>query len=297
MRQTVYPCIIAMLASPLTAVELPGIPRTGGIDAGTWRMDVGNDGLGLGGGGASDDFRTGHVGIGWDGGLFAVAADYSLLTSKNPSGAPIFWGDSDPFAASLVGAARSDEITTSVAIRQRFNADRWRSWISAGPGLQLAGDLHGSSLQNQIHTLLGNAVNDLPYTHTGFQAAGLVHCAGGSRWTLTGPLALDAGILGLATTRGWTRWRAEVVAMAHGPGGGVWAGVRQDGFGGHALTSIANAVAKHEDGLGFVLGASFDFDEVSIGLETSHSLSKNGQDGTVTLAWTPDRVAQSVPAE
>ena len=296
MRRTVYTFCIAVLACPLTAVELPGIPRNGGLDAGTWKLAIGNDGLGLGGGGASDDFRTGHVGIGWEGGTIAIAADYSLLTCKNPSGAPVFWGDSDPFAASRVGAARSDEVTLAAAVRQRLDGETWRAWISAGPGLQVAGDLHGSSLQNRIHTLLGNAVNDLPYSHQGLQATGLVHAAGGGRWNLTGPLAVDAGVLGLTTTGGWTRWRAEAVVMALGAGGGVWAGVRQDGSGGHAFTNIADVVASHEDGLGIVLGAAFDFDEMRIGLETSHSLTKNGQDGTVTLAWTPERLPQSAPA-
>jgi hypothetical protein len=280
-----------LLVGSLGAVELPGIPAAGGIGSGTWRLAVGNDGLGPGGGGASDDFRTGHVGLNGDSGRFAVAADFSLLTIQNPSGAPVFWGFSDPFAQRRVGAARSDEATIAGAVRTAGAAGRWQGWLQAGPGVQLAGDLHGSSLQNQLHLALGNARNDLPYEHPGLQAAALVHAGLGGRMTIAGPLALDAGAVGLTTIGDWTRWRGELLAVAQGAGGGVWAGVRLDGAGGHALTGTADAVARHESGMGIVVGAAIDLGEVRLGLETAHSLAKDGQDGTVTLAWTPGGAA------
>ncbi len=291
--------ILALLL-PVTwscGVELPGIPAAGGVERGTWRLAVGNDGLGPGGGGASDDFRTGHVGLGWDDGRYALAADYSLLTSQNPSGAPIAWGFPDPFTATRVGAARSDEVTVAGALRGGIVDGPWRAWIQGGPGVQLAGDLHGSALQNDVHVLLGNAPNDLPYEHPALQAAGLVHAGAGGRLALAGPLAIDVGAIALATTDGWSRWRGELLATVAGDGGGVWAGLRGDGAGGHALTGTADAVASHERGVGLVIGVAIDVGAVRLGLETTHSLTKNGQDGTLSLAWTPGRAPpQAGPA-
>ncbi len=256
-----------------------------------WSGYLGNDGFGPGGGGAEDDFRTGYGGLGWQDQHLAMVLDYSVLTVQDPSQSPVRWGEPDPFAGFHPGAARSDELTLSLAYRWQLSGQEWASWLQAGPGLQLAGDLGGRELQNDVHGGLGISANGLPYEQRSLRLAGLLHAGGGGELGLCGPLSAIVRLLALESSGGWTRWQAEGGVTVRGPEAGIWAVVRQDGRAGHALTRTADAVAQHESGLSVVVGMTIlATPDVELGFETSHNLSHDGQDGAFTLSASSDVV-------
>jgi hypothetical protein len=281
--------LLVALAPALPGVELTGVPVPGVFGETGWSGYLGNDAFGPGGGGAEDDFRTGYGGIGWQDDHLAVVLDYSVLTSQNPSRSPVRWGEPNPFAGFSNGAARSDEISLGMDYRWQLAGQDWATWWQAGPGLQLSGDLGGSELQNDVHGALFISANGLPYEHPSLQAAGYLQVGGGGTVVLGGPVSGIIRALALESTRGWTRWQLEGGLMVHGPGAGIWAMMRQDGFAGHALTRTADSVAQHESGLSLVVGVSVVIVAgVELGVETSHNLGNDGQDGAITLATTTD---------
>ncbi len=106
---------------------------------------------------------------------------------------------------------------------------------------------------------------------------------------LAGPFSFDLRGMDMLTTRGWTRWRVEATAIVAGSNGGGWAGLRQDGAAGHALSGIADAVAKHESGLSLVAGMAWRVQDLQLGLETSYNLDHDGQDGYLSLSYLPQQ--------
>ncbi len=141
------PLLLWLLGASLQAEDLPGIPVPGRVDTPEWELDAGDADIGPRGGGSGDDWRVGHAGLDWDHGWISAAMNYSLLTSQNPSGAPVYWGLPDPYVFAHRGSGRMDEITAAVALRRSYDARQWRGWAQIGPGVQLTGDLGGKSLQ------------------------------------------------------------------------------------------------------------------------------------------------------
>jgi hypothetical protein len=289
------PLLLALMGTGLHAQDLPGIPVPGRINTPEWELDAGDADIGPRGGGSGDDWRVGHANLDWDHGWISAAVDYSLLTSQNPSGAPVYWGLPDPYVYAHKGAGRMDEITASVALRKSYDAQQWHGWAQVGPGIQLTGDLGGKSLQNDFHTVIHNSLVELPYEHPGVLAAGFAHAGAGGRVDVAGPFSLDTRAMDMLTTRGWTRWRVESMALVAGSSGGGWAGLRQDGAAGHALSGIADAVARHESGLSVVAGMAWHVQDLQMGLETSYNLGNYGQDGYLSLAYVPKQ-ARPIPA-
>jgi len=285
------PSLLVLLGAGAQAADLPGIPVPGRIDTPEFVLEGGDSDIGPEGGGSGDDWRVAHGNVDWDHDWISAAVDYSILTFKNLNGAPYASGSHDPSTAIAPGSGRSDEITAALALRASYDGRTWRTWAQAGPGIQLSGDLGGRSIQNQFHSVIGNPPSNLSYEHPGLLAAGLVHAGVGGRTQIAGPFAIDARAMDMATTAGWNRWRAEGMVLAAGHGGGVWAGLRQDGSSGHALTPVADQVAKHETGLDLVVGMSWHIQNVQLSLETSHNFDNGGQDGYISLAYTPQHEA------
>jgi len=135
-----------------------------------------------------------------------------------------------------------------------------------------------------FHSIIRNASNDLAYEHPGFQSVGLVQAGIGGKAVLWGPCGVDARSLGLVTTSGWSRWRIQGTFMISRGYTGLWAGVRQGGYAGHAQTSVAAAVARHESGSSLVVGMFLHIGRCAIGLESAHDFSDDGQDGYSTVS-------------
>ncbi|MBA3936548.1 MAG: hypothetical protein H0X38_03725 [Planctomycetes bacterium] len=289
-----FPFLLANLAG---ALDLPGIPTPGVWTQQHWLIGIGNDGLGPGGGGASDDYRTGWTRVGWDEGPICAAFDYSIFTAQNPSGAPLEWHQADPFINARLGAGRSDEATSSLAFRHYLFGSGWFTWGQLGPGLRLSGDLGGHTAQNHVHLLFGDTANDLAYEHPGIAASAFGHAAAGGYLEIAGPLALQGGVAAYSTTASDSHWQTEVLAIASGSGGGLWAGMRASEYWGHGLTTIADAVSAHEDGMCVLVGVAFARDGLQVGLEMSHNTRDNAQEGMLTVAWSgnqqPARAAWS----
>jgi hypothetical protein len=286
------PTLLVLIGASVHAADLPGIPVPGRIDTPDIVVEGGDSDIGPEGGGSGDDWRVAHGNVDWDHDWISAAVDYSILTFKNLNGAPTSSGAQASSTMATPGSGRSDEITASIAFRASYGSQTWRSWAQAGPGIQLSGDLGGRSIQNEFHAVIGNPPSNLSYEHPGLRAVGLVHAGAGGRVQIAGPFAIDARAMDMETTGGWNRWRAEAMVLAAGRGGGVWAGMRQDGASGHALTSVADQVAQHETGLDLVVGMSWHIHDVQLSVETSHNFDNGGQDGYVSLAYTPQ---QDVP--
>jgi hypothetical protein len=285
----IRPSLLVLLGASIQAADLPGIPVPGRIDTPEFVLEGGDSDIGPEGGGSGDDWRVAHGNADWDHDWISAAIDYSILTFKNLNGAPYASGANESSTAIAPGSGRSDEITASIAFRATYDGGTWRSWAQAGPGIQLSGDFGGRSIQNEFHAVIGNPPSNLPYEHPGLRAAGLVHAGAGGRTQVAGPFMIDARAMDLETSGGWNRWRAEGMVLAAGHGGGVWAGLRQDGASGHALTPIADQVAKHEAGLDLVVGMSWHIEDFQLSLETSHNFDNGGQDGYISLAYTPQQ--------
>jgi len=268
----------------LSAADLPGIPVTGRIDTPLLVLDAGDSDLGTEGGASGDDWRVAHADLDWDHDWISASADLSLLTNKASAGTS---GSSNQGFSSVNGAGRSDEFTASLAYRWSDDCRYGHAWGQIGPGIQIAGDLGGRTIQNDFHSVIGNPPNNLAYDHPGTRFAGLVHAGIGGRTGLAGPLAVDVRGLGELTTSGWSRWRAEVLLLASCPYGGAWCGARQDGAAGHALTAIADDVARHEGGFSLVIGLTWHYLDCELSLETSHDVTNGGQDGYFSLAYAP----------
>ena len=149
-------------------------------------------------------------------------------------------------------------------------------------------------MQNDVHGLIGNAENRLGYVHPGLRAALFVHAGAGGRAGI-GPFALELRTMGLLTTSGWSRWRAECTLEVASGGSGVWAGVRRDGAAGHALTTIADAVARHESGLGVYMGMSWQVRDLQLGFETAHNLDTGDQNGFLSFSYAPPPTSRPAP--
>jgi hypothetical protein len=279
-------CLLLPLAMavPLPAADLHGIPVPGRIDTPVLALEAGDSDLGYEGGASGDDWRVAYADLDWDHGWISASADLSILTSKASSGAA---ATSPPSFTPAQGSGRSDEFTAAIAYRSTFDLSAARSWLQFGPGIQIAGDLGGRTIQNDFHSVIGNPPSDLPYDHPGLLFAGLVHAGLGGRVDLAGPCAVDARGVGLLTTSGWSRWRAECLLLAVFPYGGLWSGVRQDGAAGHALTAIADDVARHESGFSVVVGLTFHYRSFEFSLESSHTFTNGGQDGRFAIAYAP----------
>jgi hypothetical protein len=276
-----------LCAVRLGAADLNGIPVPGRIDTPVLTLEAGDSDLGSEGGASGDDWRVAHASLDWDHGWLSACADLSILTNKRSTGAAGAAGASGPTSSLSEGLGRSDEITAALAYRSTWDLTFGRAWMQAGPGIQIAGDLGGRTIQNDFHAVIGNPPSDLPYDHPGLLFAGLVHAGLGGRVDLAGPCAIDARGLDLLTTTGWSRWRAECLLLAAFPYGGVWSGVRQDGAAGHALTAIADDVARHESGFSVVVGVSFHYRSFELTVETSHTFTNGGQDGHFSISYAP----------
>ncbi len=279
--------ISIIMSVPLGALDLYGIPVPGRIDTPVLALEAGDSDLGSEGGASGDDWRVAHADLDWDHGWISACADLSILTSKASSGTASASGSTAPSSSPAHGAGRSDEFTAAIAYRSTWDLSVARAWMQFGPGIQIAGDLGGRTIQNDFHSVIGNPPSDLPYDHPGPLFAGLVHAGLGGRADLAGPCAVDARGLALLTTSGWSRWRAECLLLAALPYGGVWSGVRQDGTAGHALTAIADDVARHESGFSLVIGLAFHYQSFEFTLETSHTVTNGGQDGHFSIAYAP----------
>jgi hypothetical protein len=268
----------------LPAEDLVGIATPGRLVTPEWQLDLADSDVGPTGSATHDDWRVAHADVEWDHHWISAAVDYSILTFKNLSGTVMSTDSSGDAMHFPEGAGRSDEITASVSFRKFYIRPRWQSWAQIGPGIQGSGDFGGKVLQNKFHSVIQNSSDDLTYEHPRFQSVGLVQAGIGGRAALFGPFAADARSLALETTSGWTRWQIQGTLMANRGDTGIWAGMRQDDFAGHAQTSTADAVARHERGLSLIVGLSIKVGRCALGFESSHDFSNNGQDGYVSVA-------------
>jgi hypothetical protein len=284
--------LLLLIGASVQAADLPGIPVPGRIDTPQFVLEGGDSDIGPEGGGSGDDWRVAHGNLDWDHDWISAAVDYSILTFKDLK--PDASGSQAAPAAPSPGSGRSDEITAALAFRTTCDGRSWNGWAQAGPGVQLSGNFGGRSIQNEFHTVIGNPPSNLAYVHPALRAAGLVHAGAGGRAEIVGPFAIDLRAMDMVTSGGWNRWRTEGMVLAAGHGGGVWAGLRQDGASGHALTTIADQVATHESGLDLVVGMSWHIQDFQLSLETSHNLDNGGQDGYISLAYSPQQTI-SIP--
>ncbi len=280
--------ISASAIAGLPALDLPGVPGPQPVGPERVRVDWGNDAFGPGGGGQSDDFRTNEVSayVTWS--SWFVGLDHSMLTLGNPSGAPVYWGYSDPLQYYSAGARRIDEMTLSAGWRGERSAGPARGWIQAGPGVLISGDLGGKDLQNGTHGMIGNGGKEMPYERDELHADGFAHAGLGGRLGLGGPLVLVADALGQVTPSGWARGRADLLLTVAAPGGGTWAGIQVDGSTGTATSTTAAAVADHEAGLSLTLGWDIRIDQVGLAFATARNLHNDGQEGHLSLTWQPE---------
>lgn len=282
------PLLAALAAAgPAAAVELPGAPGPRLLGGERFGVRWGNDGLGAGGGTASDDFRTNALTATWDAGPWFLSADHSLLTSKNPTGSPVAWGAPDPYAHVGLGKARRDELTLSAGVRIRGGGGALAAWAQAGAGMVCAGRLGGDQLQDKAHIVLGSEPSDLPYEDDGFAVDALVHAGAGLTARVAGPLRAAAGAVATAQTGGFARVRAESALVVAGPGGGLWLGCRWTDRAGDAPSLVAAVVAEHERGPGLAAGLGFVAGATRWSFEIERNLRNDGQYGAIAIAWAP----------
>ncbi|HAT11269.1 MAG TPA: hypothetical protein DCS97_11925 [Planctomycetes bacterium] len=287
--------LLAACALTLPGVDLPGVPGPTPTGDEHLRLHWSNDAFGPGMGRTTDDFRTNALAIaGWHGRWFA-GLDHSILTATNPSGTPMQWSLPDPTANQGIGAARIDELTVSGGAqwRERAGVLGWR--LAGGAGLRWSGDLGGSAMQSSAHGVLVQDQPDLPYERRALQTRVFAHGAAGLELRGEAPLGLRLDALSTLDDDGRWRWRSEVLAVAHGTGGGMWAGLRNDGAQGGDLGVVQRGVDRHEGGAALVAGWDWRNAAWGMGLEAMRAVHGGGQMGVVRLAWVPPVHASTAP--
>lgn len=279
------------------AVELPGIPGPTPLGGDHVRLGWNNDAFGPGGGGKSDDYRTNELTAAWIVGPWVFGLDHSMLTSSNPTGAPVLWGLPNPFILARAGEARRDELTASAGWRGRAETGPWSGWVQAGAGVVVAGRLGGEELQNATHAALSQQLKDMPYEDSGPTIAGLGYGGLGGAVAVAGPLRVRVEAMASRTAGGFTTWRGEALAVVGGAGGGMWAGWRLNGWSGAAPSVVAAVTAQHETGPALTAGLGVDLGGIRLAVDTARNLETDAQDGTLSLTWLDQAAAAQAPGE
>jgi hypothetical protein len=239
------------LHAALAGVPLP--PRPGPMP-GSW-LGWANDALGGEVGQNLDDFRTNA----FSGGItidqrWIVAADLSSLTNKQIS------PENDP--------SRSDELTVSLGriIARREDA-HFNFLASTGIGFRHAGDLGGSSVQNEWHRAIEFPKVELPYDDNG--TAATFWLAGQYIWLSDteapfgdgvfrdgSRIGLSLDLSNLISTIGEMQMEVGVNFLWTGHDSVIWTGLRQQFRNNEALTPTAELIAEEEAGLWYAYGLS-----------------------------------------
>ena len=282
------PVLLATLTgSTAAALELPGIFLPSPLTDGRGYLAWGNDAFGPAGGSRSDDFRTNQVGVGLGLGPVLLGFDHSILTTANPTQAPVYWGLPDPKAATRVGAMRVDEMTVTVGGRWQWQPTSvLDTWVQAGAGVMAIGNLQGEHLQNGVHAVIAAQSFRMPYEASRLRLVPLGYGAAGGQVHLVEPAALWVGSVVRETTLGHLRWQHEALVAMTGAGGGWWTGGRWDGVAGEATTATGRIVDDEESGPSLVSGMGLRTGVWGVRLETQRNLSTDAQDGRFALTWT-----------
>lgn len=277
---------VLSLAAFLPALELPGVPVPGPLGDGRGQILWGNDAFGPAGGSRSDDFRTNQMGVSLGWGHLIVGLDHSILTTSNPTEAPMYWGMEDPAYLTRVGAERVDEVTLTLGWREERRSDTWAGWGQAGGGALVTGDLAGREIQNGVHTIIAQQHFKMPYERSSLRCLPLAYAGLGGAWVPWSGWGFRGGALGEVTAEGWRRWQIEGLSGLEADGGGVWGGWRMQGSAGDAATRTAQIVAEEESGpslvAGFRLVAAPGW---GAGLETGRNLQTEAQYGRLVVTW------------
>ncbi len=279
------PLLLLTVSALMVALELPGIPAPGPMSGGRDQVVWGNDAFGPAGGSRSDDFRTNQIGLalGWGSWVFGV--DHSILTTANPSEAPVYWGMPDPFFKANEGAERVDEGVITLGWRQEVAGGGWSAWGQGGGGVLATGDLGGREIQNGVHTVISQAAFRMPYERRSLQIVPLGYAGLGGVWLPWGPCGVRGGGLAEMHAEGWRRWQVEGLGVVETGGGGVWGGWRMDGAGGEAATRTAAVVATEETGPSVVAGFGVRRGTWGASIETARNLDNDAQYGRLVLTW------------
>ncbi len=253
---------------------IPDSPRPGVIPT-AW-VGWSNDSFGGEMGRDTDDFRTNafNAGLRLDE-RWLAAVDDSMLTDANVPAAR---------------QSRSDELTATVGYLVLPGTDlgAWgKTWVSAGVGARLSGNLGGASMQNRFHDLLGYERIELPYDRSAFDGVGYLSAswlwldrdAGlGTAFLDRGHLGIGVDAAGLASTGGETQVSLGAKLVAVGRDGSFFLGLRQQFNQGPQASASAAAVAAHEAGTWLVYGSSAGgwYFEGGANLDTQASMGRIG---------------------
>jgi len=274
---------IGMSAPALGAIAgVPETPRPGELP-GAWLV-WSNDSFGGELGTTSDDYRTNsfnggvRVGPQW-----IIAVDYSMMTYLKIPGSK----------------TRSDELTTTLGYRYEVPTIP-ETWIAAGAGARLAGNLGGESAQNAWHDIWDYDRLNVPYEESDLAGVGYISAGWAWRPGLATLPALDQRLglfvsgAALASTSGELNSALTVHLAATGRDAAFWVGLRQQYNTGDTLSATAAAVADHENGTLLLLGTSAG----AIYFEGSTDLSSKATQGRIGFMWhrgsgiTPPQIAE-----
>jgi hypothetical protein len=211
----------------------------------------------FGRGGESDDYRTQQLGLQVNvSPRWRVVFDHSILTAS----------ETNPVLPGVNG--RLDELNLSLGydLYQNKSGTNGQGMIAAGAGLRAYGDFDGARIQNSIHRLFNNGINDSAYVDTETNMA-IFWLQGDFQKLYTLPSVME----------GSTSWRAGYwldatglvsteqqrdatlaanVVMSH-PSTTLWLGIREDWRENYDMDFVQQATALSESGTSLVFGLGF----------------------------------------
>lgn len=229
----------------------------------------------FGRGGQSDDYRTQQLGLQIDiASRWNFVFDHSILTAS----------ETNPVLPGVKG--RLDELNLSLGydLYQKKSSTNGQGMIVAGAGLRAYGDYGGARIQNSIHRLLNNGVNDSAYVDTDTNMA-IFWLKGDYQKLYTLPSGIEGSTswrtgywldaTGLVSTgQQWDATLAANVVMSN-PSTTLWLGIREDWRENYDLDFVQQATALSESGTSLVLGLGFG----PVLFETVQGLDENASYG------------------
>jgi hypothetical protein len=201
-----------------------------------------------------DEYRTQQLGLQFDfSSRWGLVFDYSILTV----------GQSNPVLQDFAG--RIDEISLSFMYEFYRNQSYSNSLgiIQAGAGLRAYGDFDGGYMQNGLHRLINNGVDDYPYVDTETKMAifwlkgdyqKLYPLSWGGEIKNFWQFGYWLGGTGLVSTD--RQWDASLAANAvmRNKSMTLWLGVREDWRENYELDFVQQATALSESGTSLAIG-------------------------------------------
>jgi hypothetical protein len=261
---------VGMSTSVFAAVAgVPETPRPGTLP-GTWLV-WSNDSFGGELGVNTDDYRTNS----FNGGIrlsqeWVLAVDYSMMTYLQTRGSK----------------TRSDELTATLGYRYEVPTLP-ETWMMAGVGARIAGNLGGESAQNAWHDIWGYDQLHVPYEDS--DSAGVGYLAAGWAWrpelehlpNVNQRLGIFLNGAALASTSGELNSALSLYLAATGRDAALWIGLRQQYNTGDTLSATAAKVADRETGTNLLLGTSAG----AWFFEGSTDLASKATQGRIGFMW------------